>query len=66
MREFSCPLPRKRARRDYEGLDEEAAQALLDLAHYGERHREHLTRYAKSHANHFWVRASRWMCDRPS
>jgi hypothetical protein len=44
---------------DYEGLDEEVAQALLDLAHYGERHREHLTRYARSRANRFvFVRAS--------
>ena len=43
---------------DYEGLDEEVAQALLDPSHYGERHREHLTRYAKSRANRFvWVRA---------
>ena len=24
---------------DYEGLDEEVAQALLNLAYYGERHR---------------------------
>jgi hypothetical protein len=46
---------------DYEGLDEEVAQALLDLAHYGERHREHLTRYARSRANRFvWVKASGW------
>jgi hypothetical protein len=46
---------------DYEGLDDEVAQALLDLACYGERHREHLTRYARSRANRFvWVRASGW------
>jgi uncharacterized protein YjbI with pentapeptide repeats len=46
---------------NYEGLDEEVAQALLDLAHYGERHREHLTRYARSRANRFvWVKASGW------
>jgi len=46
---------------DYEGLDEEVAQALLDLARYGERHREHLTRYARSRANRFvWVKASGW------
>jgi hypothetical protein len=38
---------------DYEGLDEEVAQALLDLSHYGERDREHLTRYANSRANQF-------------
>jgi hypothetical protein len=45
----------------YAGLDEEVAQALLDLAHYGERHREHLTRYARSRANRFvWVKASGW------
>lgn len=44
---------------DYEGLDEEVAQALLDLAHYGERHREHLTRYARSRANRLvWLKAS--------
>lgn len=44
---------------DYEGLDEEVSKALLDLAYYGERHREHLTRYARSAANRFvWVRAS--------
>jgi hypothetical protein len=42
---------------DYEGLDEEVAQALLDLSHYGERDREHLTRYARSRANRFvWVK----------
>lgn len=46
---------------DYEGLDEEVAQALLDLAYYGERHREHLTRYARQRANRFvWVKASGW------
>ena len=46
---------------DYEGLDEEVAQALLDLAYYGERHREHLTRYARSRANRFvFIRASGW------
>jgi hypothetical protein len=46
---------------DYEGLDEEVAQALLDLSHYGERHREHLTRYARSRANRFvFVKASNW------
>jgi hypothetical protein len=43
---------------DYEGLDEEVAQALLDLAHYGERQREHLTRYARARANQFvWTRS---------
>jgi transposase-like protein len=41
---------------DYDRLDEEVAQALLHLSHYGERHREHLTRYARSRANRFvWV-----------
>jgi hypothetical protein len=46
---------------DYEGLDEEVAQALLDLSHYGERHREYLTRYARSRANRtVFVRASGW------
>jgi hypothetical protein len=46
---------------DYDGLDEELAQALLDLAHYGERDREHLTRYARSRANRFvFIRASGW------
>jgi hypothetical protein len=46
---------------DYEGLDEEAAQALIDLSNYGERHREHLTRYARQRANRFvWVKASGW------
>jgi len=45
---------------DYAGLDEEVAQALLDLAHYGERHREHLTRYARARANQFvFVRAAK-------
>jgi hypothetical protein len=44
---------------DYEGFDEDLAQALLDLSRYGERHREHLTRYARSQANRFvFVRAS--------
>ncbi|CCB66489.1 hypothetical protein [Hyphomicrobium sp. MC1] len=38
---------------DYDGLDEEVAQALVDLSHYGERHREHLTRYARQRANRF-------------
>ena len=38
---------------DYEGLDEEVAQALLDISYYGERHREHLARYARSRANRF-------------
>jgi hypothetical protein len=28
---------------DYEGLDEEVAQVLLEMSYYGERHREHLT-----------------------
>lgn len=46
---------------DFEGLDEEVAQALLDLSYYGERHREHLTRYARQRANQFvHVRASGW------
>ena len=44
---------------DYEGLDEEVAQALVDLSHYGERDSEHLTRYARQRANRFvWLRAS--------
>ncbi len=44
---------------DYDGLDEEVAQSLLDLSHYGERDREHLTRCARSRANRFvWVKAS--------
>jgi hypothetical protein len=44
---------------DYDGLAEEVAQALLDLSYYGERHREHLTRYARQRANQFvYVRAS--------
>ncbi|WP_414464473.1 hypothetical protein [Hyphomicrobium sp. DY-1] len=44
---------------DFEGLDEEVAQALVDLSHYGERSREHLTRYARQRANQFvWLRAS--------
>lgn len=29
---------------DCDGLDEEVAQAFLDLSCYGERHRENLTR----------------------
>jgi hypothetical protein len=46
---------------DYDGLDEEVAQALLDMSHYGERHREHLTRYARSRAIRFvFVKASGW------
>lgn len=46
---------------DFDGLDEEVAQALLDLSHYGERSREHLTRYARQRANQFvWLRASRF------
>ncbi len=44
---------------DYEGLDEEVSQGLIDIAFYGERHREHLTRYARQRANRFvWVKAS--------
>jgi hypothetical protein len=44
---------------DYEGLDEEVAQGLIDIAFYGERHREHLTRYARQRANWFvWLKAS--------
>lgn len=44
---------------DYGGLDQEVAQALLDLAYYGERHREPLTRYARQRANQFiYLRAS--------
>ncbi len=44
---------------DFEGLDEEVAKALVDLSHYGERDREHLTRYARQRANRFvWVKAS--------
>lgn len=44
---------------DFDGLDEEVAQALLDLSHYGERDREHLMRYARQRANRFvWSRAS--------
>jgi hypothetical protein len=44
---------------DFDGLDEEVAQALVDLSHYGERDREHLTRYARQRANQFvYVRAS--------
>jgi hypothetical protein len=46
---------------DYEGLDEEVAQALIDLLYYGERHREPLTRYTRQRANRFvWVEASGW------
>ncbi len=46
---------------DFDGLDEEVAQALIDLSHYGERDREHLTRYARSRANRFvWAKASGW------
>lgn len=46
---------------DFDGLDEEVAQALLDLSHYGERDREHLTRYARSRANRFvWLKATGW------
>ena len=46
---------------DYEGFDEEVAQALLDMSYYGERHREHLTRYARSRANRFvFIKASGW------
>ena len=42
---------------DYEGLDEEVAQALIDLSFYGERDRAHLTRYARARANQFvWTR----------
>ena len=45
---------------DYEGLDGSRA-ALLELAYYGERHKEHLTRYARSRANRFvFIRASGW------
>jgi hypothetical protein len=32
---------------DYRGLDDEVEQALLKMAMHGERHREHLTRYAR-------------------
>jgi hypothetical protein len=46
---------------DYEGLDEEATDALLALAVQGERHREHLTRYARGMAGRFiWLRQSGW------
>ena len=46
---------------DYQGLDEEVAQALLDLTYYGERHREHLTRYARPRANRFvFIKAPGW------
>lgn len=44
---------------DFDGLDEEVAQALVDLSRYGKRSREHLTRYARQRANQFvWLRAS--------
>lgn len=47
---------------DYDGLDEEVAQALLDLSHYGERDPEHLTRYARSRANRFvFMKSSGWL-----
>lgn len=50
---------------DFDGLDEEVAQALLDLSHYGERDREHLTRYARSRANRFvWLKAMGWRARR--
>lgn len=46
---------------DYEGLDEEVAGALVNLAVGGERHREHLTRYARGMAGRFiWLRQSGW------
>jgi len=46
---------------DYEGIDEEVAQALLDLAYYGERHRERLARYARQRASQFvWLRARKF------
>jgi len=46
---------------DYRGLDDEVEQALLNMAVHGERHREHLTRYARGMADRFiWVRASGW------
>lgn len=48
---------------DYEGLDEEVAQALIDLSYYGERDRMHLTRYPRQRANRFvYVRASIIRC----
>ncbi|MBS0250251.1 MAG: hypothetical protein JSR78_04220 [Proteobacteria bacterium] len=44
---------------DYDGLDEEVVQALVGLSYYGERSRDHLTRYARQRANQFvWFRAS--------
>lgn len=44
---------------DFDGLDEEVAQSLVDLSHYGERSREHLTRYARQRANQFvYLKAS--------
>lgn len=46
---------------DYEGLDEEVAGALVNLAVNGEKHREHLTRYARGMAGRFiWLRQSGW------
>lgn len=46
---------------DYEGLDEEVAGALVNLAINGEKHREHLTRYARGMAGRFiWLRQSGW------
>jgi hypothetical protein len=46
---------------DYRGLDDEVEDALVNMAVHGERHREHLTRYARGMANRFvWVRASGW------
>lgn len=46
---------------DYRGLDDEVEEALVNMAVHGERHREHLTRYARGMANRFvWVRASGW------
>lgn len=46
---------------DYDGLDEEVAQALLDLSHHGERDLEHLTRYARSRASRFvFMKSSSW------
>lgn len=46
---------------DYEGLDDEIANALINLAITGERHRGHLTRYARGMAGRFiWLRQSGW------
>lgn len=46
---------------DYDGLDEEVAEALVNLAMYGEKHRELLTRYARGMAGRFiWLRQSGW------